>query len=371
MNKPTNHKKPTDFGVLFKHSLDDQLPQTKVKRLKNTVLVAFRQSQIDTSPHATEEKFIKNRSFFNKLILRPMIPVIIAIALIITGTGTAIAADQAKPGDALYPVDRAIERVTYNFAFSDTSKANMLVKFAAERENEQKNLTEAGRIADAQQASVDTKQALQNAAEVIARVQEENQESSQTRAGQALNTVEEKLLELQNRFTERQREEVKNRVKNAVGEVEIEATTKNGQTTVIIKFHSQEIRYTLNTTDNDAIIASVQERTGLGTDDIRALIRVTADDSSTADTETDDTPGSEETPANINTDTNTPNLTNQNNNLNYEHNYNSNYNNGVNNDFNYNFNGNTSSGSQNADQGSSANGQDDQDQNRNINESGD
>lgn len=308
--------------------MDDRLTDDQVQRMKGTVLAAYRQTQSGSAPRAVsrppmeEGVYGTKRSLLNKLILKPMIPIIIAIALVLSGAGTAFAADQAKPGDALYPLDRAIERVTYNFAISDTAKANMLTKFAAERENEQTALVAEGRTEDARQAAEDTKQALENAITVIDRVQAKHEENNQTQAAQTLTNVEEKLQEIQNRFTERQREEVKNKVKNALGEVKIEATTTNGQTVVNLKYNGQEVHYTLDTTDINAIIASIQDRTGMNADDIKTLLKLQSEDTNTSD-ETEDTATNS---ASINANTNgSSDNENQNKNLNYEHNSNNNY----------------------------------------------
>ncbi|MFA6553168.1 MAG: DUF5667 domain-containing protein [Patescibacteria group bacterium] len=367
MIRSDQQKKTTDFGVLFNRALEDRMTDAQAQQLKSAMLDAYRNvaskqlSGGDPRLPMEENIYGSFLSAVNKLILKPMIPIIIAIALIVTGTGTAIAADQAKPGDTLYPVDRAIEHVSYNFAVSEASKADMLVQFAAEREKEHAALIIAGRTKDALHATEDTKQALQKAAEVIERVQAEHQESNQTQAAQSLNSVEEKLNEIQNRFTERQREEVKNRVKNALGEVEAEATIRNGQTTVKLKYNGQEFRYTLSTTDINSIIASVQERTGLSSADVKALLKTDTEDTDTASDEAENLINTNTVNTNLNANTNPTNV-NANKNLNYEYN----------NNYNYSYNGNTNgSESQEEPADNSNNGQGDQNQNRNRNEAGD
>jgi outer membrane biosynthesis protein TonB len=80
-----------------------------------------------TTPHARKTRFsILKRS--------------VAITLIFgLTTGTALAADNAKPGDMLFPVDRAIENVQLSLA-SENNKDALKVKFALERVTEVKDI---------------------------------------------------------------------------------------------------------------------------------------------------------------------------------------------------------------------------------------
>jgi len=64
----------------------------------------------------------------------------IAVTLIFGLTaGTAFAADNAKPGDVLFPIDRALENIQLSFA-SDADKDALQVKFALERVTEVKDI---------------------------------------------------------------------------------------------------------------------------------------------------------------------------------------------------------------------------------------
>ncbi len=64
-----------------------------------------------------------------------MIPTLIAI-LLLAGGGTVVAAsDDARPGDVLFPVDRAVENVRIAFA-GDDKKDELRVRFAEERATE-------------------------------------------------------------------------------------------------------------------------------------------------------------------------------------------------------------------------------------------
>jgi len=85
---------------------------------------------MSVNPKKTSHK-IKTSSIFKKSI---------AISLIFGMTmGTASAADKAKPGDILFPFDRAIEDVQISIASSE-KKDELKVKFALERVDEVKTI---------------------------------------------------------------------------------------------------------------------------------------------------------------------------------------------------------------------------------------
>ena len=69
-----------------------------------------------------------------------MIPAIIGVFILLTGaSATAIVADNAKPGDVLYGVDRELENLRLSFA-GDNSKNELKIKFAEERLEEVEEL---------------------------------------------------------------------------------------------------------------------------------------------------------------------------------------------------------------------------------------
>ncbi len=72
--------------------------------------------------------------FFN-LNHTSMIPLIVAIAVLLSAGGTVAASDGARPGDLLFPVDRAVEDMRLSLA-SEKDKADLRVKFADERLHE-------------------------------------------------------------------------------------------------------------------------------------------------------------------------------------------------------------------------------------------
>jgi hypothetical protein len=64
-----------------------------------------------------------------------MIPLIVAVVVLLSAGGTVAASDSARPGDLLFPIDRAIEDVHLSLA-SEKDKADLRVKFADERLHE-------------------------------------------------------------------------------------------------------------------------------------------------------------------------------------------------------------------------------------------
>lgn len=64
-----------------------------------------------------------------------MIPIFIALAVLLGAGGTVAVSDAARPGDILFPVDRAVEEVRFALT-PGGSKAELTVEFAQERLDE-------------------------------------------------------------------------------------------------------------------------------------------------------------------------------------------------------------------------------------------
>lgn len=82
---------------------------------------------------------LSNQTGFAHLILIATLAVVL-----IGGTATVAAADNAKPGDTLYGLDRASEQVRETFAFGDTAKAEAKLDQATERLEELEALQNEG-----------------------------------------------------------------------------------------------------------------------------------------------------------------------------------------------------------------------------------
>ena len=70
-----------------------------------------------------------------------MIPILIALAVLFGAGGTVAASDSARPGDLLFPVDRAVEEVRAAFTAGE-GKAELKIKFAEERLDEMDSILE-------------------------------------------------------------------------------------------------------------------------------------------------------------------------------------------------------------------------------------
>lgn len=68
-----------------------------------------------------------------------MIPLLIALAIALGAGGTIAVSDDARPGDILFPVDTAVERVQIAFS-NDKNKSKLKAAFANERLEEVKEL---------------------------------------------------------------------------------------------------------------------------------------------------------------------------------------------------------------------------------------
>ncbi len=66
------------------------------------------------------------------IALKPMTALIVALAVLFTGTGVVAASDAAKPGDALFGIDLAVERLRLSLA-GDDSRNELARTFAQER----------------------------------------------------------------------------------------------------------------------------------------------------------------------------------------------------------------------------------------------
>lgn len=70
-----------------------------------------------------------------------MIPLFIAIIVALGAGGAVAASDSARPGDLLFPVDRAVEEMRATFSSAE-GKAELKVKFAEERLDEMDSILE-------------------------------------------------------------------------------------------------------------------------------------------------------------------------------------------------------------------------------------
>ncbi len=173
-------------------------------RIRERMLSEFRTV---TKSAADRYNTTERHSFSSLLVTKHyMIPILIAAILLLGTTGTAIAADQALPGDPLYGIDRALERSWLGLSLSDTSRADRLLHMAEEREQEIERLRVQNRFDDVTQAQEHEQQALQNAQQVINRLQAEHTDNGNS--SEALTNVAQRFGEISSRFQEREQEHV-------------------------------------------------------------------------------------------------------------------------------------------------------------------
>ncbi len=79
------------------------------------------------------QQSIPSPYLFSSLIKHSMTPLIIALILVLGGGGTALASDASRPGDFLFPVDRAVENIRLSLAMSESRKENLTRTFTEER----------------------------------------------------------------------------------------------------------------------------------------------------------------------------------------------------------------------------------------------
>lgn len=199
-----------------------------------------------------------------------MIIVIVAAVFLTAGIGTTVTANSAKPGDTLYPVDRAIESIRLKIAMTDEARARLVTEFAAERQDELKGLEQKSgqddRIAEAQQFADDAfAQALGTVDEIRGKIDEDGSASDRTR--DALGKIEDRLAEVQKKH----RELIDDTLKD-LGEVDV----KISGTSSMVKTEIADVKseFTLATTDLATIIREVASRLGISESAVRAVIHI-------------------------------------------------------------------------------------------------
>jgi len=93
--------------------------------------------------------------------------------LLAAGGGTAVAASNSLPGDILYPVKLATERVQFTFTFSDEGTANLHAKFAERRAEEMARIAEAGRSEKLQELKTRLEEGLEKLEKLTARIKQD------------------------------------------------------------------------------------------------------------------------------------------------------------------------------------------------------
>lgn len=239
------------------------------------------------------ERYTHRQSFYF-VTQHPMIAAIIVAIVLAFGTGTAIAANNAKPGDSLFGLDKALERVQLGVSVGQEAKARVSANIAAERQKElqelegQNNEHASGVLQEAEQ---ETDHALERAADAVheARTKLEAKGTSGN-AVNALKDVEEKLTNTQEHHDDLLKPDF-----HGLAEAEV----KLGTTFATVKLHvsGHTTSFRLETTDRAAILAEIAKRTGLSQAQLGTIVKFEAKEDEEID---DDQPTSANVNGNVN-----------------------------------------------------------------------
>ncbi|USN54029.1 MAG: hypothetical protein H6760_02560 [Candidatus Nomurabacteria bacterium] len=192
--------------------------------------------------------------------------ILIAIVLLGSGTGTVLAANNAKPGDWLFGIDQAVEQVRLNLATSAEARLRIQAEIAAERAKELAELEQEQKEQLARDAADHVNSALQNAQQTVAEVRDELEAKENEHAAATLSNVEVKLREI---------EDAQN--SHSLQRIEIEVHVAGAQAFVQAEVANQHSEFTLTTTDREEIIKAVTDRLGLSEAQVRAAIKIEYD----------------------------------------------------------------------------------------------
>lgn len=257
--------------------------------------------------------------------LRPMFIPIALIVLIGAGFGTISAADAAKPGDALFGLDRAVEKVRLAVAVRESSKAKLAAEIAQEREQELQRLLATKRSDDAAEAKALANAAVDRALDVLAVADSNVSDDDRAKVINQLEPIQESLRDLVDDSDDLVDPSV------PVSSNEIEVHISASVATISIELNDRHDEFQLQTSDQKTIIDEISRRTGLETERIRALTKFEIDGqvepsnananlniNQNSDDDTDDSDSSTEANANTNHagNTNTSSESNENANAN-------------------------------------------------------
>lgn len=111
------------------------LTQTEKINLKEQIINKIDKLNISVTKFNLQRYKLWSYQLNFKGVIMPLLPIILAI-LIAGGAGTAVLADNAKPGDVLYGLDVAMEEMQENWSMSQSKRANFLARLSEERAEE-------------------------------------------------------------------------------------------------------------------------------------------------------------------------------------------------------------------------------------------
>lgn len=233
-----------------------------------------------------------------------MVAGIIAAIVFLIGGGTVAAADGAKPGDALFGIDRAAERVHLVLTVQEEARVRLKTDIAEERERERLALAEENKTQLSLQAEGYANDALIDAIETLSQVRTKLQSNENPGdAAGTLNAVELRLrtiLALRRQAEEREQSQEREREQEGTDGSTINVNVNEDVNSAIIDDSSSAGQPTDNTGDNSSDNDNGTEQSGqndtmeqsgdtaTGNDD---QVSQNNDDNSTTNDAGNDTPG--------------------------------------------------------------------------------
>ncbi len=241
--------------------------------IRQALLAEFDRARM-SPPHRQAAGFIRS------LAPRPVAAGAVASIVLALGFGTAAIANTARPGDALFAVDRAAERIRLALTVGDEARAVYEARTAEERLSEKIEL-ESEDDDHADDASRIAGQTLDRAISTVDKVKIKLQGRNAPGA-EALAKVEDRLRGLRD---------------DHIGRIKVEVETEKGTTKIKVESGHSSWEWRSASVEREGLLAEIAARTGLLIDDLRAALTFTSDgedggdeDDSDADTKANDVP---------------------------------------------------------------------------------
>lgn len=283
--------------TLLRRSDSTQLDPTAHQRILSRLFVALRQVRSQPIPTVAPTHLFLRPSF-----LAPAA----AGVFIVMVFGVAAAAETAKPGDALFPIERGFEQVRLSLSVSDEQRARLVTQFAEEREVEVEALEreESGQESHLPEAEDNANQALEQAIVTVTAVEQKQAQKGNTKASAALQKVRTRLTNISQRQAQKAKQRAeKKSVKEAQPKEEEQTpnglttavATVNGQTALVkMVFNGQSSTFIVQGTTTVAVAAAISQRTGLTAAQVQSVLKFTEQDDGLERQSSDDTPVSAE-----------------------------------------------------------------------------
>lgn len=131
--------------------------------------------QIESLLHAKRQKAAPRRLPLVSWVPRwAVVVAAVFLVILLAGSGTVAASSSSLPGDTLYPVKTATERVWLSMTFSDTAKAKLQAEFAGRRVAEMVRMAEQGRTEGLEELAARFSAHLKKMEELTARIRAAN-----------------------------------------------------------------------------------------------------------------------------------------------------------------------------------------------------